>query len=70
MDDRKNVIKQVHPDLQLASTTVRNPAVQPAANFDWNLCVIRNLFPFPPFVEIHSSLPHPWRVPLEHPPTP
>ena len=44
MDDRKNVIKQVHPDLQLASTTVRNPAVQPAANFDWNLCVIRKEF--------------------------
>ena len=34
----------MHPDLQLASTTVRNPAVQPAANFDWNLCVIRYSF--------------------------
>ena len=33
----------MHPDLQLASTTVRNPAVQPSANFDWNLCVIRKI---------------------------
>ena len=43
-DDRKNVIKRAHRDLQLASTTVRNPAVHPAANFDWNLCVIRKSF--------------------------